>query len=213
MNARRIGVFGGAFDPPHIGHLVVAQDAIEALDLDLLLIVPSARPPHRDAVLDAEQRLELVRTVFDGDPRIEVSDIELRRPGPSWTVDTLKEIRRRWKPDELVLVIGADQYRSFDSWRGPLGILELAELAVMPRDGELPREDPRYPFVAAPVTRVDVSSTRVRERLSTGRSVRYLVPDTIRERLEEIWSERKVGVEANASMVPTGLEKDATDGC
>jgi nicotinate-nucleotide adenylyltransferase len=213
MNARRIGVFGGAFDPPHIGHLVVAQDAIEALDLDLLLIVPSARPPHRDAVLDAEQRLELVRTVFDGDPRIEVSDIELRRPGPSWTVDTLKEIRRRWKPDELVLVIGADQYRSFDSWRGPLGILELAELAVMPRDGELPREDPRYPFVAAPVTRVDVSSTRVRERLSTGRSVRYLVPDTIQERLEEIWSERKVGAEANASMVPTGLEKDATDGC
>lgn len=213
MNGRRIGVFGGAFDPPHVGHLVVAQDVIEALDLDLLLIVPSARPPHRDAVLDAEQRLELVRTVFDGDPRIEVSDIELRRPGPSWTVDTLKEVRRRWKPDELVLVIGADQYRSFDSWRDPLEILELAELAVMPRDGELPREDPRYPFVAAPVTRVDVSSTRVRERLSTGRSVRYLVPDTIRERLEEIWSERKVGVEANASMVPTGLEKDATDGC
>lgn len=213
MNGRRIGVFGGAFDPPHVGHLMVAQDVIEALDLDLLLIVPSARPPHRDAVLDAEQRLELVRTVFDGDPRIEVSDIELRRPGPSWTVDTLKEVRRRWKPDELVLVIGADQYRSFDTWRDPREILELAELAVMPRDGELPREDPRYPFVAAPVTRVDVSSTRVRERLSTGRSVRYLVPDTIRERLEEIWSERKVGVEANASMVPTGLEKDATDGC
>jgi nicotinate-nucleotide adenylyltransferase len=213
MNGRRIGVFGGAFDPPHIGHLVVSQDAIEALDLDLLLIVPSARPPHRDAVLDAEQRLGLVRTVFDDDPRIEVSDIELRRPGPSWTVDTLKEVRRRWEPDELVLVIGADQYRSFDSWRDPPGILELAELAVMPRDGELPREDPRYPFVAAPVTRVDVSSTRVRERLSTGRSVRYLVPDSIRERLEEIWSERKVGAEANASMVPTGLEKDATDGC
>ena len=213
MNGRRIGVFGGAFDPPHIGHLVVAQDVIEALGLDLLLIVPSARPPHRDAVLDAEQRLALVRTVFDDDPRIEVSDIELRRPGPSWTVDTLEEIRRRWKPDELVLVIGADQYRSFDSWRDPLRILELAELAVMPRDGELPRVDPRYPFVAAPVTRVDVSSTRVRDRLSTGRSVRYLVPGSIRERLEEIWSEREVGAEANASSVPTGLEKDATDGC
>ena len=110
-------------------------------------------------------------------------------------------------------MIGADQYRSFDSWRDPLRILELAELAVMPRDGELPREDPRYPFVAAPVTRVDVSSTRVRDRLSTGRSVRYLVPGSIRERLEEIWSEREVGAKANASSIPTGLEKDATDGC
>ena len=213
MSGRRIGVFGGAFDPPHVGHLVVAQDVIEALDLDLLLIVPSARPPHRDAVLDAEQRLELARAVFDDDPRIEVSDVEFHRPGPSWTVDTLQEIRRRWDPDELVLVIGVDQYRSFDSWRDPEKILELAELAVMPRNGELPREDPRYPFVAAPVTRVDVSSTRVRDRLSTGRSVRYLVPGTIRERLEEIWSERGVGAAAAASMEPTSLEKDATDGC
>lgn len=213
MSGRRIGVFGGAFDPPHVGHLVVAQDVIEALDLDLLLIVPSARPPHRDAVLDAEQRLELARAVFDDDPRIEVSDVEFHRPGPSWTVDTLQEIRRRWDPDELVLVIGVDQYRSFDSWRDPEKILELAELAVMPRNGELPREDPRYPFVAAPVTRVDVSSTRVRDRLSTGRSVRYLVPGTIRERLEEIWSERGTGAAVAAPMEPNGLEKDATDGC
>ena len=213
MSGRRIGVFGGAFDPPHVGHLVVAQDVIEALDLDLLLIVPSARPPHRDAVLDAEQRLELARAVFDDDPRIEVSDVEFHRPGPSWTVDTLREIRRRWDPAALVLVIGVDQYRSFDSWRDPERILELAELAVMPRNGEFPREDPRYPFVAVPVTRVDVSSTRVRDRLSAGRSVRYLVPGSIRERLEEIWSNRGVGAVAGASMKPTGLEKGATDGC
>ena len=213
MIGRRIGVFGGAFDPPHIGHLVAAQDVIEGLDLDLLLIVPSARPPHREAVLDAEERLSLVRTVFGDDPRIEVSDIELRRPGPSWTADTLDEIRKRWEPGELLLVIGADQYRSFDSWRDPERIMELADLAVMPRDGELPREDLRYPFVAAPVTRVDVSSTRVRDRLSAGLTVRYLVPGTIRDRLEEIWSERAVGAAVAASMDPIGLEKDVTDGC
>jgi nicotinate-nucleotide adenylyltransferase len=213
MSGRRIGVFGGAFDPPHIGHLVVAQDVIESLELDLLLIVPSARPPHRDAVLGAEQRLAMVQTVFDDDPRIEVSDIELRRPGPSWTVHTLEEIQAELEPDELVLVIGADQYRSFDSWRDPGRIVELAELAVMPRDGEYPRVDPGYPFTAVPVTRVDVSSTRVRDRLSTGRSVRYLVPGSIRERLEEIWSEREIGAAATAPTIPTGLEKDATDGC
>jgi len=213
MSGRRIGVFGGAFDPPHIGHLVVAQDLIELLDLDLLLIVPSARPPHREAVLPAEERLLLARIAFGDDPRIEVSDIELRRPGPSWTADTLEEIQKLWEPGKLLLVIGADQYRSFDSWRDPERILEQAELAVMPRDGELPRMDPRYPFVAAPVTRVDVSSTRVRDRLSAGRSVRYLVPGSIRERLEEIWSERGVGAAVAVPTIPTGLEKDATDGC
>lgn len=213
MIDRRIGVFGGAFDPPHIGHLVAAQDVIEGLDLDLLLIVPSARPPHRDTVLDAEERLSLARTAFGDEPKIKVSDIELRRPGPSWTVDTLEEIRKRWEPGELLLVIGADQYRSFDSWRDPDRVMELADLAVMPRDGEFPREDPRYPFVAAPVTRVDVSSTHVRDRLAAGLSVRYLVPGTIRERLEKIWSEREVRAATAASMEPTDLEKDATDGC
>ena len=213
MNSRRIGVFGGVFDPPHLGHLVVAQDLIERLDLDLLLIVPSARPPHREAVLGAEERLSLARTAFGGDPRIGVSDIELRRPGPSWTVDTLEEIQKLWEPDELLLVIGVDQYRNFDSWRNPERILELADLAVMPRDGELPRKDPRYPFVAAPVTRVDVSSTRVRDRLSEGLTVRYLVPESIRERLEEIWSERGIGAAVAASMEPSGHGKDAIDGC
>ena len=207
MSGGRIGVFGGAFDPPHIGHLVAAQDVIEGLDLDLLLIIPSARPPHRDAVLGAEERLSLTRTAFGGDPRIEVSDIELRRPGPSWTVDTLEEIQKLWEPDELLLVIGVDQYRGFDSWRNPERILELAHLAV------IPREEPRYPCVTAPVTRVDVSSTRVRDRLMAGLTVRYLVPETIRERLEEIWSERGTGAAVAAPMEPNGLEKDATDGC
>jgi nicotinate-nucleotide adenylyltransferase len=213
MTGRRIGVFGGAFDPPHIGHLVVAQDLIEQLDLDLLLVVPSARPPHRKAVLTAEERLSLARTAFSDDPRIEVSDIELRRPGPSWTVDTLEEIRKLWEPGELLLVIGVDQYRSLDSWRDPERILELAELAVMPRDGEFPRENPRYPFVTAPVTRVDVSSTRVRDRLMTGLTVRYLVPGTIRERLERIWPARGSGAATAAPIESTGLEEDATDGC
>ena len=213
MIGGRIGVFGGAFDPPHIGHRVVAQDVIEELDLDLLLIVPAARPPHRNAVLGSEDRLSLARTVFGDDPRIEVSDIELHRPGPSWTVDTLEEVRTRWEPDEMLLVIGVDQYRSFDSWREPGRILELANLAVMPRNGELPAEDPRYPFIAAPVTRVDVSSTRVRDRLSTGLTVRYLVPEMIRERLEEIWSDRETRTAAADSAEPTDLEKDATDGC
>jgi nicotinate-nucleotide adenylyltransferase len=208
----QIGVFGGAFDPPHIGHLVVAQDVFETLQLDRLLVVPSARPPHRDARLPAEERLGLTRTAFAGDARMVVSDIELRRPGPSWTVRTLAAIRERWTPERLWLVIGADQYRSFEEWREPEKILELAELAVMPRDGEPPPEDPRYPFVPVPVTRVDVSSTRVRERLDEGRGARYLVPETIRERLEEIWSDGTHAAVTSATAA-AGLERDVEDGC
>ena len=212
MSGGRIGVFGGAFDPPHIGHLVVAQDVYEQLGLDRLLVVPSARPPHRDAWLRAEERLDLTRKAFAGDPRMPVSDVELRRPGPSWTVDTLASIHRELRPDRLWLVIGADQYRSFEDWREPERILELAELAVMPRDGETPPEDPRYPFVPVPVTRVEVSSTRIRDRLHAGLSVRYLVPETIRGRLEEIWSEETHAAESVATAI-AGRERDVGDGC
>lgn len=212
MTGGRIGVFGGAFDPPHIGHLVVAQDVFEALELDLLLVVPTARPPHRRVQMSGEQRLELTCTAFGDDPRMRVSDMELNRRGPSWTVGTLESIRDALRPDRLWLVIGADQYGSFDSWRQPDRILELADLAVMPRDGASPRIDPRYPCTVVPVTRVDVSSTRVRERLDAGLGVRYLVPESIRERLEQIWWQaRPVG--APASTVSAGPEKDAGDGC
>ncbi len=206
-------MFGGAFDPPHIGHQVVAQDVYEALNLDRLLVVPSARPPHRAAVLTSDDRLELTRSAFGGDPRFEVSDIELRRVGPSWTVDTLEEIRRDRAPDEMVLAIGEDQYRSFESWREPERILELATLAVMPRDGVAPEMDPRFPFVPVPVTRVDVSSTRVRERLTAGQTTRYLVPESIRGRLEEIWTGTKAGAPDGAGAAIPGLDGDAKDGC
>lgn len=212
MTGGRIGVFGGAFDPPHIGHLVVAQDVFEALRLDRLLVVPSARPPHRDARLPAEQRVSLTRAAFADDERMVVSDVEMRRPGPSWTVETLASIREDLRPDRLWLVIGADQYESFEDWRDPERILELAELAVMPRGGEAPLKDPRYPFEPVPVTRVDVSSTRIRDRLNAGLGVRYLVPETIRGRLEEIWAE---GAHATESVVTAaaGLERDVEDGC
>jgi nicotinate-nucleotide adenylyltransferase len=127
-------------------------------------------------------------------------------------VGTLASIREELRPDDLWLVIGADQYRSFDDWRDPERILELAGLAVMPRDGEMPTEDPRYPFVPVPVTRVDVSSTRIRDRLDAGLGVRYLVPETIRERLEEIWSDGARAMETVAAA-PAGRGKDVEDGC
>ena len=182
---RRLGVFGGAFDPPHIGHMVVAQDVLERLELDTLLVVPAARPPHRDTVLQPQTRLELMRTLCAGDERMPVSDVEVRRSGPSYTVDTLREVRQTLDPVELFLVIGSDQLRAFHTWHEPDEILRLATLAVMTRSGD----DGvglgiGPPFVPVEVTRVDTSSTLVRERLEQGRSIRYLVPESIRERIE-----------------------------
>jgi nicotinate-nucleotide adenylyltransferase len=193
--AGRTGLFGGTFDPPHIGHLVVAQDVIEGLALDLLLVVPAGRPPHREAVLDAETRLDLTRRAFDGDDRVRVLDFEVRREGISWTVETLEWVRRELCPDELFLVMGADQLAAFGEWREPGRILQLARLAVMARSGE-ERTSIDVPHEWIEVTRVDLSSTRIRRRLEEGRSIRYMVPEELRPAIERAWKARGAGMPA-----------------
>ncbi|MFW6084192.1 MAG: nicotinate-nucleotide adenylyltransferase [Gemmatimonadota bacterium] len=185
----RIGIFGGAFDPPHVGHKIVAMDLVEALELDRLLVVPTARPPHRTTAWPAETRFAFARAAFAGDPRIEVSDLELRRDGPSYTVDTLERVRAVHPDARLFLVVGRDQYEGFGDWHRPERIVDLAELIVMRRDGRAPRVDGRFPFRRVDVTRVDLSSTEVRDRLAEGRSVRYLVPETIRDTVRRAWKE------------------------
>lgn len=182
-----LGMFGGAFDPPHVGHRIVAADVVDALGLDRLLVVPTARPPHRDTVFDGPTRLALTRRAFAGDPRIEVDDVEFRRSGPSYTADTLAAVRRLRNPARLFLVIGRDQFEGFAGWHEPERILELAELAVMRRDGAEPVDDGSIPFRPVTVTRVDLSSTDVRRRLARGESVRYRVPDVILDDVEQAW--------------------------
>jgi nicotinate-nucleotide adenylyltransferase len=176
-----LAVLGGTFDPPHVGHAIIAQDLIEELELDRLLLVPSADPPHRTAVLPAEERLALVTRLFASAPEIEVSDLELRRSGPSHTVDTLDEIRRARSPRRLYCVIGADQLRVIDTWHDYRRLPELAEIAVMRRGGEepeLPRSADRIAYITVNVTRVDVSASQVRARLRDGRPIRYMVPES-----------------------------------
>jgi len=194
----RLGVLGGTYDPPHVGHLIVAQDILEGLALDRLLIVPAGDPPHRAAVLPAEVRLELVSQAFGGNPCFEVCRIELDRTGPSFTVDTLRWIRLTMAPEELYCVIGADQLRVIDTWSRYEEIPEIARLAVMARDGEAPSADAiPVPFENVAVTRVDVSGSGIRDRLREGRSIRYLVPERIRERVEVEWA--RVGDTARES--------------
>lgn len=191
-----IAMFGGTFDPPHLGHLAAAQDVHEALGLGRVLFVPAGVPPHkRDLrITDAGIRLRMVRAAVEGDPRMDVSALEVEREGPSWTVDTLRTLRERAPDRPLFLILGADQWASFGSWREPAEILRLATPVLLAREGEHPAEvDPGLPPGVAPpagevrelrVTRVDLSSSELRRRVREGRPIRYLVPEGVRRIIE-----------------------------
>lgn len=179
----RIGVFGGTFDPPHHGHLIVAADVHAALALDRVLLVPAAVPPHKRETVKAPAgtRLEMVRAAVAGDPRFEVDDLELRRPGPSYTVDTLRTLRDRLPGVELFFMVGADNLRELATWHEPEEIVRLARLVAVPRGCDDVDTDAPFPVLSVPVTRVGISATDVRRRVAAGQSIRYLVPDAVRE--------------------------------
>jgi nicotinate-nucleotide adenylyltransferase len=171
----RIGLFGGTFDPPHIGHATVAGDVADALALDRVLWIPAGYPPHksREDLTPAPLRLEMVREATVDDARFAVSAAEIRREGPSYTVDTVREIREVYPEAELFLILGADQFASFQSWRAPEEILRMATLVVMDRNGvAAPDHVPDVPGAEraqfVPVTRVDVSSTQIRNTIAQG---------------------------------------------
>ncbi|MXW67164.1 MAG: nicotinate (nicotinamide) nucleotide adenylyltransferase [Gemmatimonadales bacterium] len=191
---RRTGILGGSFDPPHVGHVSVAGELIEALQLDRLLVIPARDPPHREVTLPADVRLDLTRRAFADVPGIEVSPMEIERAGPSYTVDTLEALARRFPTDRLVLAMGADQFASIHRWERWRRLPELARIAVMPRDGRDPAPSPEslpIEYVVASVTRVDISASRIRQRLEEGHSVHLLVPETIRHDVERAWAVRR----------------------
>jgi nicotinate-nucleotide adenylyltransferase len=185
----RVGILGGAFNPPHIGHLICAQEALLKLELETVLFVPVGRAPHREIEQDpgAEARVEMAELAVAGDERLPVSRLEVDREGPSYTVDTLRELHERSPDDELFLLLGGDQAAALPKWREPEEVLELATVAAVERTG-YHREAiavkiaslkgaRRVRFFDMP--RIDVSSSLVRRRAARGLPIRYLVPDQV----------------------------------
>jgi nicotinate-nucleotide adenylyltransferase len=189
----RIGILGGTFDPPHIGHLWLAALAGDALGLSRVLLMPAARPPHKGgkAISNSADRVMMTRLAITGDPRLDLSLVEMERPGPSYTVESLEALHATLGPDAaLVLIMAADSFAEIESWREPDRLLELAEWAIGPRPGsDLPdRAALRARFGAAEARihllegpSLDVSSSEIRRRVAAGRSIRYLVPRAVEE--------------------------------
>jgi nicotinate-nucleotide adenylyltransferase len=178
----RLGLFGGSFDPPHIGHLLTAGDALEALALDKLVFIPAAVQPLKvgRAAAAPEHRLAMVRYMADDDPRFDVDSIEIERPGLSFTVDTLAAYAARYPDAERFLIVGADILPTFHQWRSPERIAELATIAVLKRmDGTPDLRSIPGRTVLLPTRRLDISSTEIRERVRDGRTIRGFVPEAV----------------------------------
>ncbi|HEX7263564.1 MAG TPA: nicotinate-nucleotide adenylyltransferase [Candidatus Dormibacteraeota bacterium] len=184
----RLGVFGGTFDPIHVGHLAAAKNAIDCARLDRLILMPTGRPPHREpAAASPEHRLAMTRLAASDDPRFEVSDIELQRPGASFTSDTLSELRTRHPRGELFLILGWDAARLFSSWHEPEQVMALATVVVVARPGVGSPQaediaaaglDPERVIVCLDVT-PNVSASGIRNDVRSGRSIAGKVPPAV----------------------------------
>jgi nicotinate-nucleotide adenylyltransferase len=174
----RLGVLGGTFDPPHLGHLLAASDAFETLALDRLLFIPAAAHPFKgDSVgAMAAQRLDMLALLVADDPRFGIDTIEIERRGLSYTVDTLADLARRYPDAERFFLIGEDLVDEVVTWRAPERLTQLAEIVVMAR-GDDP--DPTGPFRRLGTRRIDVSSTEIRARARAGLSLHGFVPDAV----------------------------------
>ena len=191
----RLGVFGGTFDPIHMGHLIVAEDARAALGLDRVLFIPAGQPWFKSyrQITDSRHRLEMVRIAVESNPSFDVSDIEIRRSGPSYTVQTLTELREQYADAEFTVILGVDALREIDRWHQPRVLFEMASVVGMARPGAsldpsvlnaaIPGASGRMRLVDSAL--IDISGTDIRQRVAEARSIRYRVPSAVERYISE----------------------------
>ena len=184
----RLGILGGTFDPIHVGHLAVAKGAVECAHLDRVLFVPSAQPPHRGpAVAPAEDRLAMTKLAVQGEPRFEVSDVEVQRGGRSYTADTLNELHGAHPDDELFLILGWDAARLFRTWHEPERVTALASMVIVDRPGLGQPKDSEFAGLGLDPARVvkchvptpNVSGSALRRAIAIGQPVTGQLPPAV----------------------------------
>lgn len=180
-------MFGGTFDPPHIGHLVAALDAQAALDLDIVLLVVANVPWQKvdsREISSAEDRVAMVRAAVADAPFLEVSELELERGGASYTVDTLADLEREHPGAELFVILGDDAAAGFGTWERYEEVARAATLVVVDRPGHPSPVDERFSWTRVDIPELEISSTEIRDRVRSGRSIRYLTPDGVASVIE-----------------------------
>jgi nicotinate-nucleotide adenylyltransferase len=189
---QKIGILGGTFDPPHIGHLVLAQYAVSALDLECVYFVPAADPPHKSQLrYEIEHRLPMLELAIAENSRFSISRVDIDRPGPHYTVDMVRILQTQQPDVEFYFLMGGDSLHFLPTWNKPLELIASVKLAVVARLGSDIYEDLlALPGLKENVTVIDspllgFSSTEIAERLEAGKSVRYLVPDAVLQYIEE----------------------------
>lgn len=189
----RVGILGGTFDPVHVGHLILAEQARGHLGLELVLFAPAGQPWRKGdrQITAAEHRIEMLRLAIADNDRFGISDIEIRHDGPSYTADTLEALAGERLDDEFHFIVGADALADLPNWHDPERVIAHARLAIAPRETSGPVAGaPDIPGIAArcdafPMLRIDISSTDIRTRVREGRSIRYLVPAAVEAYLRE----------------------------
>ncbi len=194
----RLGIFGGTFDPPHVGHLIVADDAAAVLDLDRVLFVPTGEHPLKGPRVQtaAELRLQMIRAATAGHDLFEVDDREVRRSGPSYTIETIEELAEENPGAELFLLVGSDILGEIDRWHRVDQIGKRARIAVLSRaDAKFSAPaGMRLEALRVEVTSIEISSSEIRERVGSGRPYRFLVPEPVYEimRKHELYGQARL---------------------
>jgi len=186
----RICLFGGTFDPPHIGHLLVAQTVCEAEDFDKVLFIPAFQPPHKREITPVDERISMLKLAVEGNPNFEISDVELKRKGVSYTIDTVKAIKTEMslKNNEIFYLMGSDSLLEFQHWKEPEGILNECQVIVAIRPGFRPSDIPSWILQRiqfANIPRFEISSTNIRHRWVENKTIRYMVTLPVWEYIEK----------------------------
>jgi len=180
----KIGIYGGTFDPPHHGHLLLARAAAERADLDQVIFVPAAENPFKrdQSTTSADVRFEMVKCAIAGEPKFTLDDCELRRAAPSYTIDTVLELQEKYSGAEIFLIVGGDNYAAMGEWHRVEEIRRIVTFIWLLRSGDGGVIPPESGLVVSRT--FDLSSTEIRNRVARGLSIRYMIPDTVRASIE-----------------------------